>query len=282
MQFNYRQINRLAKQTGWTVEQYEKIYNVTSVKEQDIHMWYTIQKAQTAVKDGWDIAYPEIPMTKYSWSFSFAATASNSEYTRQLVDTIIHNYTQVKPYHFFYHSRNDTFWNNSTQFRHAPMRSDVLQQLRQPSSVGYDIPADQWQYDFVHSKFCITIRGDNPQSRALWRSIRAGCIPIIISDMWKYFAPVYRSFLSFEDYTIVIDEQEFLKDPAGSLNSAINLTNIQLQDKVQALALAQQMILIDHPQSLFVQAFIRETIASQQKEYYNFTGPMFEPVKTKT
>jgi hypothetical protein len=270
-------VNNFITESGWTPQDYYRtsISKITVVMDIDYPLWYAATRSGLVNKGphGWAAGLLERhrPITDYTWSYSLAAAAADPTYSfREASWTNFQNKSLV----FFYHTTPDTSLNNSTQFRHAPVLANGT--LTQPSSVGFGLPFDKWLQHTADAKFCPTIRGDNPMSRALWRSIRVGCIPIVISNMWQYYSPLYRSQLTFEDFCIVIDENEFLADPAGTLNGAVaSMTEEMLRHKVDALATVQRMLVPDHPKgSLLVNAFVKETIASWDPGYTNFTFPV--------
>ena len=165
---------------------------------------------------------------------------------------------------YFYHSRSDPSTRNSTMYRLAPMtrlpaNGTEGQSTYQRSSIGFDMEPAEWLEQLTKSKFCLVIRGDNPISRALLRSVRVGCIPVVISDLYPMYAPSYRSTLNFTDYTILIDEQDFIANPWGELHRVYStLSEEDARRKLKALAFAQRVIFPDHPDSLFVEAFLNE------------------------
>jgi len=242
--------------------------NTTIVKTTDVHQWYS-------KKDHGDFKKKEKPpYSRKGWSMSFAGAASTKHL--ELRSVSYEDWTN-RSIHFFYHTRTTTSLNNSTRFRWAPCQDETRSRLPSPSSVGYTILRQQWKSDFANAKFCLAIRGDNPNSRSIFRAIRHGCIPVIISKMLKYFAPIYRSMISYDDFAVVIDDEEgFLEDPAASLIQATSLSEKELRRKLDGLGLVQRMLIVDHPNSLFVQSFLRETQASQQDSYYNFKGAEFD------
>jgi hypothetical protein len=79
-----------------------------------------------------------------------------------------------------------------------------------------------------------------------------------------------RSQIAVSDYAIIIPEREFVSDPAGSINRATNLTEPELRQRLAGLAWIQRLVIVDHPRSLFVEAFSQETMASWHEDYYNF------------
>ena len=196
-----------------------------------------------------------------SYGFSLGLTTDASMVP--LVPATYEKYEESK-YVYFYHSRKDASERNSTIYRHAPMErvpSNDREEAStyQNSSIGYDIAPGDWLEHFTHSKLCLVIRGDNPISRALLRSIRVGCIPVVVSDMYPIYAPTLKSTLNFTEMTIMVDEQAFITNPWGELHYVYaKLTKEQVQQKMKAISFAQRVIFPDHPKSLFVPAFLNE------------------------
>ena len=272
--FEHEKVGIFQSYSGLTWAYYEKLKNITLVKDFDTHSWYRLKQTKSQLdKGGWNAGPPFPPMTQHGWSFSLAGAASDPEHA--LAELSVEKF-QNKTFHYFYHTTLAKSANNSTQFRHAPVQSDVVASLVQPSSVGYDIPFEQWTREFSDSKFCLTIRGDKPYSHSLWRSIKNGCIPVVVSDVLPYFSPIFRSQLHMSDYAIIVNESDLLADPAGTLNNAtMNLPMEELVRLIKGVNLVQRLIVPNHPASLFVEAFCRETVASQSKEYYSFSDPVY-------
>lgn len=254
---------------GFTYERLNRIKKATVVKDKDLHYWQHYVNSPAGKQTDWGNkrnATAE-PCFNHSFAIGFGHEASIPEYSFQIAS---YNVWKNKTFHFFYHTRHEKSLNNSTQYRHAPVNPSIISQLDQPSSVGFDIPSSQWALEFSDSKYCLVIRGDNPASRSMFRAIRAGCMPVIISDALPYYHPMFRSFLTYQDFSIVVSEQEFVKDPVQTLSKATNLSEAAMQQKVGGLALLQRILVLDHPLPLFVPAFVQEVVASQQDSYYQF------------
>jgi hypothetical protein len=161
----------------------------------------------------------------------------------------------------FYRTTEEPSLYNSTQYRHAPVGLQEL--LPFPSSIGYGIPKEQWLQDLMGSQFCLVIRGDTPHSHALFTAIRVGCIPVLVSDTYPIYAPPFPATLrDMKDYCIFIREDYFLENPLVALSSSLqNLTEPTIRQKLEALAWAQRVLLVDHPESLFVEALVTEGMA---------------------
>jgi hypothetical protein len=67
------------------------------------------------------------------------------------------------------------------------------------------------------------------------------------------------------DYAIFISEKAFLQDPLRELHKLTDLTETEIREKLEALAFAQRVVLPDHPDSLFVPAFLRESLLAQRE-----------------
>ena len=120
--------------------------------------------------------------------------------------------------------------------------------------------------DRIRARFCVVIRSNTkPFSYQLLSAVQAGCIPIVISDYYDFYAPTMKSTLRLSDYTVSIREQDFLRAPLRSLmdvaQSVLHTPDI-LQAKVEALRFAQRVTVWNNPEheadSLFVQALLEE------------------------
>ncbi|KAL7465678.1 hypothetical protein ACHAXS_006000 [Conticribra weissflogii] len=202
------------------------------------------------------------PLFRHYWSIGYSHEASNPEFNLSLprFET-----WRKKKFNFFLRTplRESVF--NSTRYRHALFGSshngtEEAKRLVQPSVVGQNVDKQQWRYEIMNSKYCLVIRGDNPSSRSLYTSIRIGCLPVIISDSLPFYQPLFNTLLRYEDFAIMIDETSFLKDPSGTLNSAVtSLSEADLRGKLCGLSAIQRILALDHPSSLFVEAFVHET-----------------------
>ena len=202
---------------------------------------------------------------------------------------------------FFYHSRKSGSIANSTIFRHAlfPDYEDSMAKEKatqngnglastatnnnnattarppprlptrfkhQPVSIGFDIPYEQWFREFMDSKFCLVIRGDTPGSRSMTRAIRAGCMPLIVSDSLPAYQPLYSKTVNYSNFALLVKEDDFLDDPFRSLDNAVSsLSPTDLRNKVEGLRLMQRMVTCDQPDSLFVPAFSREIVQTMSE-----------------
>ena len=126
---------------------------------------------------------------------------------------------------------------------------------------------DEWIRAFTDSRFCLVVRGDTPHSHALLRSVRVGCIPVIASNVYERYSPTFRSSIRLNDYAVVLDEERLLNDPAGTLLELQSISEAAvIRQKLPGLRFAQRIMLTDHPEGLFVQAFLHEANAEMQTE----------------
>jgi hypothetical protein len=69
---------------------------------------------------------------------------------------------------------------------------------------------------FYRSRFCLISKADSYSSESLYTAIRSECIPIIISD---WLAPSTNWAIPYEEFSIRINEQDFLASPVKVLET---------------------------------------------------------------
>ncbi|EJK75773.1 hypothetical protein THAOC_02501 [Thalassiosira oceanica] len=194
------------------------------------------------------------------WGFSVGLLSGTAQLP--IVEATFDDFSTRK-WIYFYHARADEYFCNSTQYRLAPINilpknGTVEAETFAQSSVGYDLPSHLWKEYFMSSRFCLVIRGDTPHSRAFLRAVKVGCIPVVVSDAYPWYAPSLPATLNMSDYSIMISERAFLQDPWKELHRATQLTEKSIRQKLDALAFAQRVIFADHNESLFVPALLKE------------------------
>ena len=176
----------------------------------------------------------------------------------------------VDSYFIFYRTRTRPSSFNSTVYRLAPLT--MINAKDYPifnetySSIGHDLPYDTWLEHMMKSQFCLAIRGDSPHTHALIRTIRAGCVPVVISDYYPAFGAPFSSIIAMEEYSIMIPEAEFLANPAQSLLSLRNIPLEILEKKIQGVQYVQRILFPDHPQTLFVPAYLKQVMYANERK----------------
>lgn len=199
-------------------------------------------------------------------SLGFGEETSNPK--REYIPVTMDSWNEKK-FWFFYHVREEPpFICNSTIYRHAFSQNSTRPEMleRQPVSIGFDIPPDEWLKTFLDSKFCINFRGDNPATRSFFHAIRAGCMPIIISDILPQYQALFTKSLQYDDFAVIVKEDDFLKDPLGSLNEVVSLSSVELNRKIEGLRLMQRIMATDQKDSLFVTALAREIVETMKEK----------------
>ena len=159
----------------------------------------------------------------------------------------------------FYQSRREGSWFNATIYRHAPITNITNSTgLFPKSSIGFGLESEDWFRQYRDSKFCLVVRGDNPMTHSHWRAIRNGCIPVIASDSLPIYSPLFKSTMNVLDYAIFVGESELVENPEGALLKLTTMSVTDIETKIRHLDFAQRVIFTDHPNSLFVPAFLRE------------------------
>jgi hypothetical protein len=71
------------------------------------------------------------------------------------------------------------------------------------------------------------------------------------------------------DYSIMLDENRFVENPEAELLSLLDLSDELIEAKLKHLAFAQKVTMLDHPDSLFVPAFLREAVNAFHSNHDN-------------
>ena len=166
----------------------------------------------------------------------------------------------------FYHSRTNKMAFGSTPYRFAPLDNKVIEKLP-PSSIGFDIPKEQWAGDLASSKFCLVIRSDTPHSHSLLYALRAGCIPVVVSDDYTLYAPTFKSSMALEDFSIFIKEEQFIENPTRELLKLQDIPKEVIESKLESMHVAQTLAVPTHPESLFVPALLKEVLESENNVF---------------
>ena len=66
------------------------------------------------------------------------------------------------------------------------------------------------------------------------------------------------------DYAIILDEEVFINNPHKALLKLKDIPEEHIDIKLKHLAFAQRVLFSDHPQSLFIPAFIKETQMAEE------------------
>jgi len=79
-----------------------------------------------------------------------------------------------------------------------------------------------------------------------------------VSKWFQEYSAPFKHSLNLADFSVILDEKEFLIDPCGKLESLKSIPEEEIRKKVDALAHAQRIMFPDHPRSLFVPSFLEE------------------------
>jgi hypothetical protein len=164
-----------------------------------------------------------------------------------------------------YHTQTAPSLFNSTQYCHAPLQEEVVEGLPK-SSIGFDLNASEWIAHFLHSKFCLVICQDTPSPHSLLSAVKAGCIPVTVCDLCSSYSPSFKSSLTMEDFFVTMDEKRFLQDPLGELLKLQEITDFEIEEKLKWLAYTKTLTQPDHPNSLFVPAFIDKSLEAYKRQ----------------
>ena len=89
---------------------------------------------------------------------------------------------------------------------------------------------------------------------------------LVVLDGLPFFWPLDSETLEYDKFVLLVKEEEFLKDPIGSLDAAVSaLSFVDLKRKLGGLRLMQRIVVADRSDSLFVPAFAREIVESMKE-----------------
>jgi hypothetical protein len=225
------------------------------------HASARVSQQGSAVGHDYEGMYSELGRAMSMYGFSMGLLPqSNLPYCEATYEKF-----QNASHFLFYQTRiEESDW-NSTRFRQILLDPPFLNQLNWTnSSIGFGLPPDEWLRDFSSSKFCLAIRGDTPHTHSLLNAVKVGCIPVVVSDFYPIYAPSFPLTLNMEDYCIFIREADFIRDPVGEVLKLMELSEHEIQRKLRGIAFAQKVVVMDHPESLFVQAFLKESLFTYQ------------------
>lgn len=96
-----------------------------------------------------------------------------------------------------------------------------------------------------------------------WKLVTPRCsYSVIVSDWYLFFAPPFPTTLDMRDFCVFIPEHYFLRNTQEALERLQHIPGHVIQAKLKAMEYAQRVMIVDHPQSMFVPAFVREALAS--------------------
>jgi hypothetical protein len=250
--FQYKDRN-VMRQFGLT-QHYPRLWNITLIKEHDAHgIAVAVRKG---LHKGTDFESFLNQCSHRITQYGFALGLFPPKGSSPRASSVTYEKFQTASNFLFYHSRSTDFFSNSTLIRNRLLKENHADLLPH-SSIGYDLPKAEWTAEFQDSKFCLVIRGDNPQSKALVRSIAVGCIPVVVSDLYQFYAQPLGNLFPMTNYAVFIKETEFLEDPIRELLKLASMNDSEIRGKIQGLAFAQRLLFPSHPQSLFVPAVLK-------------------------
>ena len=131
-------------------------------------------------------------------------------------DIITPNYTSWKSrnIHVFYRTRETRSWGckkidkihgkcagSMHGFRHIPLNASSSYKN---SSIGHGLQGDVWGRSWSNSRFCLSLRGDDPLSHAFGHAVSQGCIPVI-THTYVWGGSPFQT-IQFEQYRIKLED----------------------------------------------------------------------------
>jgi len=99
---------------------------------------------------------------------------------------------------------------------------------------------------------------DDPHTSRFVDALAAGCIPVIINDLWNLQVKPFAQLINWDAFTFQIPEMLFRRDPKAAAHWIYDWPEIKLQRMHRALLEARQALLWDHPESLTARLALKQ------------------------
>lgn len=220
---------------------WDKLENVTCTRYLYYHMskWENILKEQPLICVPTSL-FPLWEKTKKSILVPYKAFNNIN-----IIEPNFEEWNKRKIY-IFYHTRKAGSAHGATILRHLPVKKPHLFE----GSIGFDIEEKKWLKEFENSKFALVIRGDDSSSHSFVHAISLGCIPVIISDLFKIVALPFNNTIKLDDIAIQIQEKDFLEHPENVMKNLKNIPDDILENKIKKIKEIQPMLLYNHKNSI--------------------------------
>lgn len=114
-------------------------------------------------------------------------------------------------------------------------------------------------------QFCLVPRGDTPSSGRLFGALACRCVPLVLSNKFEQHYP-FREVGRYDEWALPVAEGEFMRDPRGVVERAMEQARPRLRTIRAAMDAASAELLYDHPQSRAAHNLLRgvEACGAQQ------------------
>jgi hypothetical protein len=87
---------------------------------------------------------------------------------------------------------------------------------------------------------------------------------VVSSDFLPIFSPIFKATLQMDDYAVILNEQDLVKDTQNTLLKLNDLNDEYIESKIEHLKFVQRVWFQDHPESLFERAFLKEALHASE------------------
>jgi len=157
---------------------------------------------------------------------------------------------------------------NKHRFRHIPLNVSSYKN----SSIGHHLQYDVWKRSWSNSRFCLSLRGDDPLSHAFIRAVSQGCIPVITytyiwggSPFQNIQFEQYR--IKLEDISVVIPESIMYTYSDNIYNYLMSIPKHIIEKKLDTMRRYQPFLLYTMEKSK-----VADLLLESMCEYSKFHG----------
>jgi hypothetical protein len=147
-------------------------------------------------------------------------------------------------------------WKDPNDVRHAV---DRLRDTIPDSLFEHDRHDSEQEFgeELKDSKFCLSLRCDDPLASRFYDSLAAGCIPVVISEGWLLAVAPFAQQINYMSFSIHIPESLYWYDPVAAMRFVYNHQEQHLQQMYENLITARKVLLWQHPESVTVDYALR-------------------------
>ena len=139
----------------------------------------------------------------------------------------------------------------------ARLRAAALQLEASPKRLleeGYAPSSESYAAEIQDAKYCLVIRCDDPQTSRFVDSLAAGCIPVIVNDLFLALVAPFYPTINYAAFAVFIPEAKWLQNAEAALQVfALNDSPQEQAMRVAALLKYRDALLWSSPLSTTAQ-----------------------------
>eukprot|EP00045_Choanoeca_perplexa_P016802 m.231261 g.231261 ORF g.231261 m.231261 type:complete len:420 (+) comp17364_c0_seq4:104-1363(+) len=152
----------------------------------------------------------------------------------------------------FFRDRSQLLYKQNSETA-SKLRHAALNLRKQQDRIIVDRRAatsEAFQAEMKSSKYCLVIRGDDPHTSRFIDSLSAGCVPVIINDLFHLITAPFATHINYAAFAIFIPEAKWLASTEAALKLfVLSETEEDQARRLAALAYYRDALLWSSPKS---------------------------------